>query len=262
MIADPRTRALHPTRGALLGYPDGRGTASTVRDPGASRTRAELSFRRGIFKFVRHHARDFPWRATRDPYLVLIGTVLLQRTTGGHVQRVFDEFIARWPTPRELATAEEDEIKVVLRPLGLGRRAHQVAQLGRELGRLGVVPQSPEVLMGLPGVGRYTAHAVPILASNRNLPLVDWVIARVLRRYFGLTGSKRPNEDEELWGLARDIARVGRARTVWLGTVDLANSFCRPRPKCGTCPLRSACCYARGGACDDQAHLLKPSPSE
>lgn len=212
----------------------------------------KLSFRRGILKFARHHARDFPWRSTRDPYRALVGALLLQRTTGTHVQEVFDEFVTRWSTPRELALAKEEDISSVLRPLGLTRRARQLARLGRELDRLGAVPLAPNALMALPGVGRYTAHAVPILAANRNLPLVDWVIARVLRRYFGLTSTRRPNSDEELWSLANEIAQVGRARSIWLGTLDLANAYCLPRPRCESCPLHIKCCYANSGTCDDR----------
>ncbi len=216
-----------------------------------TRRRRELAFRRGILAFARHHARDFPWRSTRDPYAALIGGVLLQRTTGTHVQRVFDEFMERWPTPGELAIAQEHEISAVLYPLGLRGRARRIIQLGRELDRLGTVPLSPKALQELPGVGRYTAHAVPIFAARRNLPLVDWVIARVLRRYFGLPGSGRPNSDEDLWSLAEEIARIGRARAIWLGTLDLANTFCLPRPKCGSCPLQMTCCHAKGSVCGD-----------
>ena len=218
------------------------------REP--AKLRRELQFRRGIFAFARHYNRDFPWRETRDPYVVLIGCVLLQRTTGAHVHRVFNEFMERWPTFRELALAEEEEVGVVLHPLGLANRTRRIIQLGRDLNQLGTVPLTPKALLELPGVGRYSAHAVPIFATNRNLPLVDWVIARVLRRYFGLSSSGRPNSDEELWSLAGEIARTGRARAIWLGTLDLANTFCLPRPKCRSCPLQMTCCHAKGDVCD------------
>ena len=78
--------------------------------------------------------------------------------------------------------------------------------------------------MALAGVGRYTAHAVPIMARNRNLPLVDWVIARVLRRYFGIDGRRRPNVDRDLWTLAETIVESGS------GTRSVAG---HTRPGCG-----------------------------
>ena len=99
--------------------------------------------------------------------------------------------------------------------------------------------------MSLPGVGPYTAHAVPILARNRNLPLVDWVIARVLRRYFGIAGTQRPNADRDLWVLAERVVKSGRAREVWLGTLDLAAAVCKAEPMCGECPLRTTCKFTQ-----------------
>ena len=101
----------------------------------------------------------------------------------------------------------------------------------------------------LPGVGPYAAHAVPVFALDRDLPVVDWVIARVLRRYFGLTSERRPNADRDLWALAGDLAQPGQARELWLGTLDLAAAVCRPRPRCQLCPLRCGCAsYAQVNA--------------
>ena len=102
--------------------------------------------------------------------------------------------------------------------------------------------------MALPGVGPYTAHAVPILARNRNLPLVDWVIARVLRRYFGIAGKRRPNADRDLWALAETVVESGRAREVWLGTLDLAAAVCKGKPLCGECPLSGTCKFTQAGS--------------
>jgi A/G-specific adenine glycosylase len=201
------------------------------------------TYRRAALSWHRRHARSFSWRSHTNPYAVLIGEVLLQRTRGEQVEAVYRRFIERWPTPAALAKARTPSIASVIRPLGLAKRAPKLAQLGRELDSLGVVPMSPEDLLELPGVGPYTAHAVPVFAGNASLPLVDWVIARILRRYFGLDSSERPNADRRLWELARTMAQKGRARELWLGSLDLAAAVCRPRPLCQTCPLRSSCAY-------------------
>jgi len=115
-----------------------------------------------------------------------------------------------------LASATQKELATELRPLGLTKRATTIAQLARRLSELESVPLEPESLQRLPGVGKYTAHAVPTFASGENLPLVDWVIARVLRRYFGRTQKRRPKADHELWELAATIVRPGRSREIWL----------------------------------------------
>jgi len=203
-------------------------------------------FRRAILRHYRLNARAFPWRTSRDPYAVLIGEVLLQRTRGENAARPYEEFIARWPTPNALATATREEIDGVIRPLGLSRRAAQLEALGGALGALGEVPTNPEALARLPGVGPYAAHAVPVFAAGSNLAVVDWVIARVLRRYFGLPAILRPNGDVALWQEAARLARPGRARDLWLGTLDFAAAICSPRPKCGRCPLNVHCAYYLG----------------
>lgn len=190
--------------------------------------------------------RPFPWREARSSYEVLVGELLLQRTRAEHVVPVYREFLRRWPAPERLARARESTIRRVIAPLGLAKRATIIRRLGRRLDELGSVPTDPSDLLLLPGVGPYTANAVAVFADEQDLPLVDWVIARVLRRYFGLESSKRPNADKELWGLAEELASQGHARELWLGTLDLAAAICKKRPRCDVCPLASDCSYARG----------------
>ena len=205
--------------------------------------RAIHRFRRVALRSARVHGRDFPWRQSRDPYKVLIGEVLLQRTRGEHVAPVFDVFVRRWPGPNELAKARQRSIGAVVRPLGLAKRAPTLKQLGIALVEAGFVPTEPAALRRLPGVGPYAANAVPIFALGQDLPLVDWVIARVLRRFFGLPEGNRPNADPALWRVAESLVRVGRARDLWLGTLDFAARVCKPRPACPECPLREACSF-------------------
>lgn len=193
---------------------------------------------------VRWHqerSREFPWRESRDPYTVLIGEVLLQRTRGDLVEPVFREFVRRWPTPQILGAAREESIARVIRPLGLAKRAPIIRRLAKELARRGDVPTTPEELVDLPGVGPYAAHAVPVFALNEQLPVVDWVIARVIRRYFGLDNGARPNQDRDLWKRARTLLRNVEARMLWLGLLDFASEICKPRPRCEVCPLNRSC---------------------
>ena len=201
----------------------------------------EKRYRRLVIRWHGTHGRIFPWRDESDRYAVLIGEVLLQRTRGEHVLPVYSVFLSKWPTPPDLAKARVSAIARVIRPLGLPRRAVMLKQLGQALARLPEVPNDPDTLLKLPGIGPYAARAVPVFADGLDLPLVDWVIARVLRRYFGLAEGRRPNADPETWAMADRLASPGRAREVWLGTLDLAAAVCRPVPLCQVCPLASSC---------------------
>lgn len=220
----------------------------------SSSSHARSLFRKHVLAFSGENARDFPWRAATDPYLVLVGEILLQRTRGEQVEPVYRQFVRRWPTITALARARERTIAAVIAPLGLPKRASTFRELARALVAAGDVPLNPSELLLLPGVGPYAAHAVPVFAAGRDLPLVDWVIARVLRRYFGLAEGRRPNQDRVLWRLAEDLSDPGNARSLWLGTLDLAAAVCRPRPVCNTCPLRSGCDFASSRASREVQH--------
>jgi A/G-specific adenine glycosylase len=202
-------------------------------------------FRKAVLAWSRRNRRSFPWRESRNPYEVLVGEVMLQRTRGQNVVAAYEEFLRRWPTPEALARARTSSIASVIRPLGLGKRAAILKRLGQAVAESGGVPKTPEELDRLPGVGRYAAHAVPVFVYGRRLPLADSIIGRVLRRYFGLPETLPPNRDDELWAVAARVAARGKARELWLGALDFAAAVCRPRPLCEGCPLRGGCAYWR-----------------
>jgi A/G-specific adenine glycosylase len=204
------------------------------------------TFRRVVGAWHSGNERRLPWRDVRDAYRVLIGEVLLQRTRGENAAETYLEFIRRWPDEASLANASVADIAAVIEPLGFRKRATYLAAIGDDLAARGGTSVDPMRLSELPGVGRYVANAVPIFAAGRRLPLVDWVIARVLRRYFGLRGDRRPNADEALWDLAETIASRGSARETWWAVLDFAALVCRPKPACPACPLASSCAFAWG----------------
>ena len=203
-------------------------------------------FHHAMVGFYERSGRAFPWRASTDPYAVLVSEVLLQRTRGENVVPVYQELLRRWPDPQRLSRARIATIEQVIRPIGLAKRASTLKALGGAMVDLGGVPRSPTELQKLPGIGPYGAHAVPVFAFGDDLPVVDWVIARVLRRYFGLSSRARPNSDGELWDLATELALLGSSRSLWLGTLDFAAEICVPTPKCERCPISTSCRSAFG----------------
>lgn len=221
-----------------------RGSRNIVAEVASGRGGGVLQirrFRRAVLRFGREHPRDFPWRQSTDQYEVLIGEVLLQRTRAENVVDTYSRFLARWPTPDRLAESSPSEVSTCIRPLGLAKRGPMIHQLGKALRDLGHTPSTPDELMRLPGVGPYTASAVAVFVGRRNLPLLDRVIARVLRRYFGLPAIRRPDSDPLLVALTAELVRSGRARELWFGVLDLAATICTSRPACSQCPLRRDC---------------------
>lgn len=205
-----------------------------------------LSFKRLLLRWFRHAARDLPWRATRDPYRVLVSEFMLQQTQAGRVAQYYPRFLQRYPTVHDLANAGPKSVREAWDGLGYYRRAenlHRLAQVvvKRHAGR---VPDRPEVLRTLPGVGPYTAAAVATFAYEKRAAPVDTNVARVLQRAF------RPRLEDGARG-RRALAALAQAvlpyrpKAAWefnQALMDLGATVCRARkPECPRCPVRGAC---------------------
>jgi A/G-specific adenine glycosylase len=193
----------------------------------------------------RANRRLFPWRETADPFRVLVAEVLLQRSRGITVEKVYRRLFDRWPDAPSLARAQERSIASVIRPLGLVKRAASLKALAGVVAESAGVPDSVEELLQLPGVGMYAASATLAVAFGKRAAVVDGVTARVYRRYFALDPTLAPPMDRVLWQL---VSRVTPRRHIaeWNWAVlDLASSICLPRvPRCQECPLESHCAWS------------------
>ncbi len=219
-----------------------------------SRAASDARLARRLVDWFRAHARDLPWRRVgpdgrRDPWRVLVSEAMLQQTQVSRVLEKYDDFCARFPTPEKLARAREQSILAAWSGLGYYRRARYLHQAAKRIVREhgGRVPEDPEALRELPGVGRYTAGAVASLAFGRPAPIVDGNIARALLRLEGREGAADDRETME-WAWARAEALVGAAEG--LGEVGAFNEalmelgalVCAPAaPKCLGCPLSEMC---------------------
>jgi A/G-specific adenine glycosylase len=171
--------------------------------------------------------RPFPWRATRDPYALLVSEVMLQQTQAARVVPYYEAFLARFPDPHALAAAAPAEVLAAWSGLGYNRRALALRAAARHVDAHGW----PEDLTVLPGVGPYTAAAVGSFAWDRQEAAVDTNVRRVLARY----GAPR----------AEDLIPSGRAAAFNQAMMELGATVCRPRaPRCGECPVEHGCARA------------------
>jgi A/G-specific adenine glycosylase len=193
--------------------------------------------------------RSFPWRETSDPFRILIAEVLLQRSRGVTVAKVYERLFSRWPDAEHLARARVHSIESVIRPVGLTSRAAKLRDLARSVVDLGEVPDSLEGLLALPGVGRYAAGATLAVAFNKRSAVVDGVTARVYRRYFGLAGDLPAVNDKKLWSVVTDVTPKRSVKEWNWAVLDLAATVCLPKvPRCSTCPLQADCAWARASS--------------
>jgi A/G-specific adenine glycosylase len=189
--------------------------------------------------------RDFPWRATSDPYAVLVSEVMLQQTQAARIAARFGQFMDRFPTAEALATASSADVLAEWSGLGYNRRALALQRAAAIVSRDGW-PRDVAGLAALPGVGPYTARAVASLAFGLPVGVVDTNVRRWLLRRFG-----GPDEPRQLQTMADALAAPGLGTEVaaWThATMEFGAAVCRSRdPRCNACPIARGC-PSRGAA--------------
>ena len=141
-----------------------------------------------LLEWYRENARDLPWRRTSDPYQIWVSEIMLQQTRVETVIPYYLRWMDRFPTLEDLAQAEQDEMLSCWEGLGYYRRANNLHQAVKEVvsNYGGNLPTKPEILQGLPGIGRYTAGAISSIAFNQPAPILDANVRRVFTRYFNI----------------------------------------------------------------------------
>lgn len=198
------------------------------------------------------HARDLPWRRTRDPYAVWISEIMLQQTQVRTVIPYWQRWMRALPDVAALARVQPARLLKLWEGLGYYRRAHHLHQAARLImgAHGGRFPESYEDVLALPGVGRYTAGAICSIAFHSPHPIVDGNVIRVLTRLFGLGGDPRTRPvNDRLWEMAGalvTIAGPARCSAFNQSLMELGALVCTPRqPRCDQCPVRSLCVARR-----------------
>jgi A/G-specific adenine glycosylase len=222
-----------------------------------------------LLEWYADHARDLPWRRTRDPYGIWVAEVMLQQTQVKTVIPYWERWMRELPTVESLARARPQGVLKLWEGLGYYRRARGLQQAARKIVTThgGRFPRSPEAWMALPGVGRYTAGAVCSIAFNQPTPVLDGNVIRVLTRVFGIRQSTRDRQTlDRLWRLAGEVVAGAQALeraapSTGPSRPQLATGFCSRcnqalmelgalvcvsrGPDCPACPLRARCVARR-----------------
>jgi A/G-specific adenine glycosylase len=197
--------------------------------------------------------RDLPWRATRDPYRVLVAEVLAQQTQAARAAAAWPRFLERFPDVDALAGAAPAEVLRAWQGLGYNRRALALRRTAQAVVERGGWPDTVEELGALPGVGPYTARAVACFALGLRVAPVDTNVARVLARSLTgadpsqLTPAARQRLADQALALPTGAPPRGSpdpSGDAWAWSsalMDVGALHCRPRPRCGGCPLELTC---------------------
>jgi A/G-specific adenine glycosylase len=199
----------------------------------------EDPFRARLLLWYDAHARDLPWRKSRDPYRVWLSEIMLQQTRVAAVIAHYHEFLRRFPTVEKLAAARPAGVLAAWSGLGYYRRARMLHAAAKVVARNhgGKFPATAAELLTLPGIGRYTAAAIASIAFGEPVAVVDGNVDRVLQRLYG-----QPLSGEKLWQAAQALLDRARPGDFNQAMMELGATVCTPRaPSCLTCPVVELC---------------------
>jgi len=174
-------------------------------------TKAQIrAFQNKVLSFYKSNARQLPWRATKNPYRILLSEFMLQQT---QVSRViyYTTWLKKWPTINHLASTTRTKVLKAWMGLGYNRRAMYLHEAAKTI----VTSFQGDVLKAmshydqLKGIGEYTASVVRIFSPNQDIVTLDTNIRRILIHEFSL-----PEDipDKELWQLAELCFPQGKSR--------------------------------------------------
>lgn len=177
----------------------------------------------------------------RDPFRVLIATILSQRTRDENTSRAAEQLFAKFPSADALAKAPVRSIERLIRPTGF---YHVKAKKIREVAEIivkrhgGQVPRDMESLLELPLVGRKTANCVLVYGFREPAIPVDTHVHRIANR-LGIVKTKTPSQTE-----TKLMQYFNRRHWIEVNElmVRFGKTICKPiGPRCEICRLRSRC---------------------
>lgn len=143
-------------------------------------------FQKTVWDYYAKNRRAMPWRDLITPYRTFVSEVMLQQTQVPRVMEKFPQFIKQFPSFKALAAAPLNELLSVWQGMGYNRRALYLKKAAEAVVRDygGRLPQSPEELEKLAGIGPATARSIATFAWNIPVAFIETNIRAVFLHHF------------------------------------------------------------------------------
>lgn len=204
-----------------------------------------MDFTHQLLNWYKKHKRSLPWRSTTNPYYIWLSEIILQQTRIEQGLPYYEAFTTKFPTLKDLATADEDAVLKLWQGLGYYSRArnlHFTAQyIYNELN--GVFPKSYAEIIKLKGIGPYTAAAIASFAYKEPVAVVDGNVFRVLARFFGIYDDIAITKTRAVFqNLANELISTKHPDLFNHAIMDFGATVCLPaNPKCNNCIFNENC---------------------
>lgn len=221
----------------------------------------------------------------RRAYEVWISEIMLQQTRVAVVIEYWNQWMDKWPTIQDLASADPEDVLAAWRGLGYYSRATRIHEAARRVvddpAMNGLLPSLAASLeANVPGVGRYTAGAISAIVFGRAEPMVDGNVLRVLSRQLGIYGNIKSDKAviDTIWAAADALAKTvatdspeeddpieqdvsDRPGRWGQALMELGSTVCTPKPNCSACPITSSCRVYGEAKELEEANTTKTTPS-
>ena len=204
-----------------------------------------------LLEWYEKNKRTLPWRETVSPYRIWVSEIMLQQTRVEAVKPFFERFTKRLPDVKFLAECPEDELLKLWEGLGYYNRVRNMQKAAIQVMEeyAGELPADYEALLGLKGIGSYTAGAIASIAYQIPVPAVDGNVLRILTRVSEddtdiMKASFRKQVEEQLAAYMQSNAfDTKRSGDFNQALMELGATVCVPNgaPNCEVCPWGNVC---------------------
>jgi A/G-specific adenine glycosylase len=210
--------------------------------------RSNLAMHREVLAWFDENQRDLPWRKS-TAWGVMVSEFMLQQTPVKRVLPIWNEWMRRWPTPKDLSSAKKSDLLKAWGRLGYPRRALRLHEAATIIATQhnNQVPNTEAELRKLPGVGEYTAAAIMAFAHKEKSLVLDVNIRRLFAR--ALDGQEYPPiHITNIERQARTELIPEEASTWAAATMELGALICTAtKPLCEKCPIANQCLWRANG---------------
>lgn len=206
--------------------------------------------------------RNLPWTKTNDPYKIWVSEIILQQTRVDQGIDYYHRFLENFPNIKSLAESDLDQVMKAWEGLGYYRRAAHMHETANYLMREyhGKFPSTHAEILGLKGIGPYTAAAISSFAFHLPYPVMDGNVMRVISRLFCVDLPVDSSEGKgQLMRLAEQLLDPQVPGQFNQAIMDFGAMICRPRnPDCTNCPLAIHCLAKQSDSVNDYPIKRKP----
>jgi A/G-specific adenine glycosylase len=189
--------------------------------------------------------RPMPWKGEKNPYRIWLSEIILQQTRVEQGWEYYKSFVSTYPTVDSLAAAPLDEVMKLWEGLGYYSRCRNLHETAKFISEKlsGQFPSTYQELLGLKGVGAYTAAAIGSFAFNIPVAVVDGNVQRIISRYFGICTPIDTTQGKRLYNdLASKLLDTNSPALYNQAIMDFGATVCKPQqPLCYECPFNKDC---------------------